>query len=102
MANVRFKFYSHSQDGNDQPPRFASDYIEVTIQETTPPGTIVETVFAQDDDPPSSPNGQVYYRINTGDEGRFVIDENSGVVRVAPGATFDYDVINQYRMTVSI
>ena len=57
------------------------------------------TVRANDAD--SSLNGQVKYRITTGAQDKFELNDTNGVITVAPDATFDYDVQNRYEMTVS-
>lgn len=41
------------------------------------------------------------YRIKEGSRGKFVLDAKTGVLTVAPGAQFDYDVQNLYNLTVS-
>ncbi len=65
-------------------------------------GFVVVVVLALDADSPNSPNGEVHYRIESGARSRFEINETTGVIRVAPEATFDYDVQNLYNMTVSL
>jgi len=59
-------------------------------------------VRATDADAPSSLNGQVKFRIITGAQDKFALNPTSGVMTVAPDATFDYDVKKLYEMTVSV
>ena len=66
------------------------------------PGTVVETVRATDADAPSSLNGKVKFRIITGAQDKFALNPSTGIMTVAPDATFDYDVKNLYEMTVSV
>ena len=89
------------QDVNEFPPVFTpSSFYEETILETTAPGTVVETISASDGDSSRSPNGQVLYRLLTGAQDKFLLDEMSGDVVVAPAATFDFDLRNRYDMEV--
>ena len=65
-------------------------------------GMSVLAVRANDADAPSSLNGQVKYRIMTGAQDKFELNDTNGVITVAPDASFDYDVQNQYEMSVSL
>ncbi|KAI0218135.1 Cadherin-87A [Lamellibrachia satsuma] len=88
-------------DVNDHPPVFTQNgRYEETISEETPPRTVVETVRATDADAASSLNSQVKYRITTGAQDKFALNATTGVMTVAPDATFDYDVQNLYEMIV--
>ena len=68
-------------------------------------GTEVITVTAIDEDPPTSANGVVRYRIidspNNADDA-FDIDGSTGTITVAPGTVFDFDTIDQYTLNVSV
>ena len=57
---------------------------------------------ATDADAGSGPNGQVEYRIATGAQDKFTINIMTGVIKVAPETTFDYDVQKKYEMIVSM
>ena len=66
----------------------------------SPIGTSVETVLAHDLDPDTGPNGKVLYRIITGAQDKFIIGESNGLISVAPGATFDYNLQRNYTLKV--
>ena len=88
---------------NEHAPEFiprSAEY-EQSIPEDTLPGTTVQTVLATDADSPTRPNGMVTYRITSGSLGKFEMEATSGLVTVAPQATFDFDVQKLYNMTVS-
>ncbi|XP_057660172.1 cadherin-23 [Diorhabda carinulata] len=78
------------EDVNDHVPIFENDYYNKSIVETSPSGTSIIQVKAQDFDG-SSPNNQVVYRIQTGASDKFTIDAETGVIRVARGASLDPD-----------
>lgn len=89
------------EDINNHAPVFTEGGLYVqTIPEDTPPGTNVETITALDADPANTPGGTVRYRIKQGSRGKFVLDDKTGILTVAPGALFDYDVQNLYNLTV--
>ena len=93
----------YKQDVNEHDPEFiprSAEY-EQSIPEDTAPGTTVQTVLATDADSPTRPNGMVTYRITSGSLGKFEMEATSGLVTVAPQATFDFDVQKLYNMTVS-
>lgn len=73
-----------------------------SLQSVCLSGTVVETVRATDADAASSLNSQVKYRITTGAQDKFALNATTGVMTVAPDATFDYDVQNLYEMIVSL
>ena len=89
------------QDTNDHNPYFGESLYEQSISEDTPPGTEVETVTALDEDASSSPNGQIEYRIESGSQDKFEIAAQTGVITVAPGATFDREAQELYTLNVS-
>ena len=64
-------------------------------------GRNVENITAVDGDPSHTPGGIVRYRIKQGSRGKFVLDDKTGALTVAPGATFDYDIQKLYNLTVS-
>ena len=61
----------------------------------------METVTAVDEDPSGTPGGTVRYRIMQGSRGKFVLDDKTGALTVAPGVVFDYELQNLYNLTVS-
>ena len=69
----------------------------VELAENAAAGTVVAQVRAMDADGTST----VEYGITAGAGSNFVIDEETGVITVASGATFDYDgATKSYRLTV--
>jgi hypothetical protein len=88
------------RDGNDHAPSFIpNDYYEETISENTNPGTSILRLYTVDQDPVSTPNGQVSYRIESGSQSKFTVETSSGIIRTASGATFDYGITNHCHMT---
>ncbi|XP_060576432.1 cadherin-87A-like isoform X2 [Ruditapes philippinarum] len=87
------------RDINDNAPNFIPSYYEISINETTPPGTSLLQLTAVDADDPTSDNGKLEYTITTGNlGGKFGVNRITGEVFVTEGAVFDYDVINRYQM----
>ncbi len=74
-------------DRNEAPSIQASTY---TIDENSPPGTLVGTIIATD--PDAGVNGQLTYALGaTAPAGVFTIDENNGQLRVLASAMLDYE-----------
>lgn len=69
-------------DINDEPPYFPNPPYIGTIEENNPPGTSVIVVQAVDEDDPSAGGGHtdLTYSLDDDSNGRFVIDENSGLI----------------------
>lgn len=63
-------------------------------------GTLIQSLTAVDADDPSSPNGQVGFRIQSGSAGKFQLDGND----VITSTTFDIqsDRTDTYTMIVSV
>ena len=61
----------------------------------------METVRADDPDPSDRDEGRVQYSITRGSQGKFIINQDAGVITVSAGSTFDYDVQREYEMRVS-
>ncbi|CAL8106930.1 unnamed protein product [Orchesella dallaii] len=78
-------------DVNDFLPKFEKLKIGKTIREDMPGGTQIIKVEATDGDG-SSPFNRVFYRIEHGAQDKFVIEPETGTVRLAPGAVLDYNV----------
>lgn len=78
-------------DVNDWKPVFPKLHHAKTIREDTAGGTQIIQVEATDGDG-SSPFNRVFYRIEHGAQDKFVIEPETGVVRLAPGAILDYNV----------
>lgn len=81
------------KDTNDNYPIFDKTFYNATIFENITVGEIVTAIFAHDRDK-SQQNSQVAYRI-TDIQDKFVIDSQTGVITVAPGASLGSDILNQ-------
>ncbi len=60
------------------------------------------TVTATDQDSPTTNNGKIEYGIETGAQGKFVINGLSGAISTSTDASFDYDKERQYILLVSL
>lgn len=80
----------HVLDMNDHAPIFEHSKYERSVPEDLPPGSSVIQVKAWDGDA-SSPNNDILYRIQKGAKDKFVIDAETGIISVAPGASLDPD-----------
>ncbi|KAM3838367.1 protocadherin-15-like [Diretmus argenteus] len=83
-------------DANDNTPAFANISYSVNLYTDVMPGETVLQLSAVDGD--AGPNGQVTYRILAGDQGHFLIDNNTGIITVA--AWVDLTVGRSYALTV--
>lgn len=85
-------------DVNDEYPQFTMPvYLTFTIEHDML-SLILVTVVAYDNDEPSTPNSEVRYQIVGGDFGRFIIDDETGVIRTVP--PIDREVRAFYEMEV--
>ncbi|KAB0799063.1 hypothetical protein PPYR_06943 [Photinus pyralis] len=98
-SDVPLIIYVH--DINDHKPYFEYSFYNTTIPETASGGTHVLQVHAIDWDG-STPNNKVIYRIQGGAFDKFIIDSESGVISVAPGASLDPDLNHPRRMLYSL
>ena len=93
----------HVTDMNDHAPTFEDMNYGVTVPETVPPGSSIFQLIATDKDS-SSPNNEIVYKIKKGPKDKFVINPETGVIRLAPGASLDPDLTFpptfQYSLTV--
>lgn len=78
-------------DVNDWKPVFPKLHHSKTLREDTAGGTQIIKMEAIDGDG-SSPFNRVFYRIEHGAQDKFVIEPDTGIVRLAPGAILDYNV----------
>nr|XP_013012140.1 cadherin-23 isoform X1 [Cavia porcellus] len=86
------------EDVNDEPPVFAQQqYSRLGLRETAGIGTSVIVVRASDRD--TGDGGLVNYRILSGAEGKFEIDESTGLITTAD--YLDYETKTSYLMNVS-
>ncbi|XP_062269666.1 cadherin-related family member 1-like isoform X1 [Platichthys flesus] len=85
-------------DTNDEPPEFQNLPFLINIPEDTAPGSSIFRVAAVDKDMGSG--GSVSYYLQTSQFAKFTIDGNSGILRVKPGETLDYETTPTHFVTV--
>ncbi|XP_053710215.1 cadherin-related family member 1-like isoform X1 [Synchiropus splendidus] len=86
-------------DANDEPPQFQNLPFIITIPEDSLPGTSIYRVQAVDKDMGSG--GSVSYSlVQTSPFSKFTIDGHSGILRVKPGETLDYETTPTHFVTV--
>ncbi|XP_037943445.1 cadherin-23-like [Teleopsis dalmanni] len=84
------------QDINDNPPIFQKNFYAKTIPEDLPGSSSVLQVQAIDRDG-SAPNNVIVYRIQAGASDKFIINSETGIISVAPGANLDPDLTDNKR-----
>ncbi|XP_060884454.1 cadherin-related family member 1 isoform X1 [Labrus mixtus] len=85
-------------DANDEPPEFQNLPFIINIPEDTAPGSSIYRVQAVDKDMGSG--GSVSYYLQTSPLAKFTIDGHSGILRVKPGETLDYETTPTHFVTV--
>uniref|UniRef100_A0AAQ6ABV2 Cadherin domain-containing protein n=1 Tax=Amphiprion ocellaris TaxID=80972 RepID=A0AAQ6ABV2_AMPOC len=85
-------------DANDEPPEFQNLPFIIDVPEDTSPGTSIYRVQAVDKDMGSG--GSVSYYLQTSPLAKFTIDGHSGILRVKPGETLDYETTPTHFVTV--
>ncbi|KAM5236793.1 cadherin-related family member 1 [Ctenodactylus gundi] len=85
-------------DVNDEAPRFTQEPYVVLVPEDTPPGSSIFKVHAVDKDTGSG--GSVTYFLQSLQPSKFAVDHHSGVLRLQPGATLDYEKSRTHFVTV--
>ncbi|XP_044192797.1 cadherin-related family member 1 isoform X1 [Thunnus albacares] len=85
-------------DANDEPPEFQNLPFIIDIPEDTAPGSSIYRVQAVDKDMGSG--GSVSYFLQTSPFAKFTIDGHSGILRVKPGETLDYETTPTHFVTV--
>uniref|UniRef100_A0A672J402 Cadherin related family member 1 n=1 Tax=Salarias fasciatus TaxID=181472 RepID=A0A672J402_SALFA len=85
-------------DTNDEPPEFQNLPFIIDIPEDTAPGSSIYKVQAVDKDMGSG--GSVSYYLQTSPFAKFTIDGHSGILRVKPGETLDYETTPTHFVTV--
>ncbi|GMT23971.1 hypothetical protein PFISCL1PPCAC_15268, partial [Pristionchus fissidentatus] len=90
-------------DVNDNAPRFEQSSYELTLEENSPPGSIVGTISATDDD--EGDNAKIEFRIFGGSDARFfdiVVDEEEpNSVKILSRIPFDYEAkINTFYVEI--
>ncbi|XP_058476469.1 cadherin-related family member 1 isoform X2 [Solea solea] len=85
-------------DANDEAPEFQNPPFTIDVPEDTTPGNSIYRVQALDKDLGSG--GSVSYHLQTSSFAKFIIDGNSGILRVKPGETLDYETTPTHFVTV--
>ncbi|CAG5904933.1 unnamed protein product [Menidia menidia] len=85
-------------DANDEPPEFQNLPFIIDIPEDTAPGSSIYRVHAVDKDLGSG--GSVSYYLQNSALAKFTIDGHSGILRVKPGETLDYETTATHFVTV--
>nr|XP_012620158.1 cadherin-related family member 1 isoform X2 [Microcebus murinus] len=85
-------------DANDEAPRFIQEPYVVLVPEDTPAGSSIIKVQAVDKDTGSG--GSVTYFLQSLHSTQFAVDRQSGVLRLQPGATLDYEKSRTHYVTV--
>ncbi|XP_028332998.1 cadherin-related family member 1-like isoform X2 [Gouania willdenowi] len=85
-------------DANDESPEFQNLPFIINIPEDTTPGSSIYKVHAVDKDMGSG--GSVSYYLQTSSIAKFTIDGHSGILRVKPGETLDYETTPTHFVTV--
>ncbi|XP_041829014.1 cadherin-related family member 1 [Melanotaenia boesemani] len=86
-------------DANDEPPEFQNLPFIIDIPEDTAPGSSIYRVHAVDKDLGSG--GSVSYFLQSSPFAKFTIDGHSGILRVKPGETLDYETTATHFVTVT-
>ncbi|XP_071764020.1 cadherin-related family member 1a isoform X1 [Centroberyx gerrardi] len=85
-------------DANDERPEFQNLPFIIDIPEDTAPGSSIYRVQAVDKDMGSG--GSVSYFLLSSPPAKFTIDGHSGVLRIKPGETLDYETTPAHFVTV--
>ncbi|XP_071389511.1 cadherin-related family member 1a [Centroberyx affinis] len=85
-------------DSNDERPEFQNMPAIVDVLETTESGSSIYNVHALDRDTGSG--GSVTYYLQNSQSSLFAIDRHSGVLRIKPGETLDYEKSKTHFVTV--
>ncbi|XP_063338936.1 cadherin-related family member 1-like isoform X1 [Pelmatolapia mariae] len=85
-------------DTNDEPPEFQNLPFIIDIPEDTAPGSSIYRVQAVDKDMGSG--GSVSYYLQISPFTKFTIDGHSGILRVKPGETLDFETTPTHFVTV--
>jgi hypothetical protein len=75
-------------DVNDHNPLFSKNFLQRSVREDLPGGSSIAKLEATDGDG-SAPFNRVFYRIERGSQDKFLIESESGTVRLSPGAQLD-------------
>ncbi|XP_078576868.1 protocadherin Fat 4-like isoform X2 [Branchiostoma floridae x Branchiostoma japonicum] len=86
-------------DQNDNTPQFfPSNVSHFNVNESVAVGTVVGQVFANDTD--EGANGRVTFYLSSGDDGKFTVDRESGIISVL--ANLDYESLQDPNITLTV
>ncbi|XP_071000940.1 cadherin-related family member 1a-like, partial [Oncorhynchus clarkii lewisi] len=85
-------------DANDEEPEFQNLPFAIDVPEDTPAGSSIYRVQAVDKDMGSG--GSVTYYLQGTPTTKFTIDGHSGVLRIKPGETLDFETTTLHFVTV--
>ncbi|XP_069487405.1 protocadherin-23 [Ambystoma mexicanum] len=84
-------------DANDSPPVFTSEKYYIEVRESTPVGSLVAVISANDCD--VGDNADIHYSIVSGNDlGQFRLDKQTGLVELAK--TLDYENVLHYTLII--
>ncbi|KAJ8674820.1 hypothetical protein QAD02_010606 [Eretmocerus hayati] len=89
------------RDANDNAPAFERSVYKRNVPEDLPGGASILQVKAWDKDL-SSPNNKLVYRIQDGAADKFVIEPETGTIRVAMGSNLDPDLTSSKTTNYSL
>ena len=92
FASVQIKV----SDVNDNPPKFVPNKYHINIREDLPVGTVI--MIAAAFDPDMHRGGQVRYSILDGANGKFEMNQYTGVIRIA--SSLDFETQQVYNVTI--
>uniref|UniRef100_A0A8C2HDZ8 Photoreceptor cadherin n=1 Tax=Cyprinus carpio TaxID=7962 RepID=A0A8C2HDZ8_CYPCA len=87
-------------DANDERPQFQTMPSIVDVPENTTSGSSIYKVQAVDRDTGSGGSVTYFLQVTSGISTKFAIDHHSGVLRIKPGETLDYEKSRTHFITV--
>ncbi|XP_078284790.1 cadherin-related family member 1a isoform X3 [Rhinoraja longicauda] len=85
-------------DANDESPEFIKTPYIINVPENAPPGASIFKVSAVDKD--NGSGGSVTYFLQNMRKSKFSVDRYSGVIRIKPSATLDFEKSRAHFVTV--
>lgn len=96
LSFFRFQVKLNVLDKNDSPPVFRDEPIVFTVSEDLSPGHTVGTLRATDPDT----IGSLSYALIGGDDKKFILDKNSGILKLID--TLDRETKEIYKLSVRV
>ncbi|XP_050441705.1 cadherin-23 [Adelges cooleyi] len=88
------------QDINDNAPEFEYPVYRASIVESSPKGTVVLSVRANDEDLPTSQYGQVRYRLGGENANLFTVDPLTGEIKISGNGVVDREKTATLKLTL--